>query len=172
MGARLIGLAALVARRYGPMAAARLVRAVHAWLANPANAAARAELEAQLRGWAGRAGGSIADTAVRLMRELDRRRRMSVAAWERELMSLRMDISMASGPAREAALVAYAEEAEAAAAIIASSPRPREALQEVHDTFRAERGMLAGEPLRPGERQRALRALDRALAACRRAAPA
>lgn len=168
MGARLLALAALAARRYGPVAAARLARAVRAWIANPSNAAARAELEGQLASWAGRAAGSVSDTAGRLMTELERRRRMSVPAWERELIGLRMDLAMSHGPEREAVLTAYAEGAEGAVVLVAEAQRPADALRDVLETFRAERAMLAGD-LPRADRDRAVRALDRVAAACRRA---
>jgi hypothetical protein len=171
MGPRLLALAGLLARRYGPAAAARLARAARGWLADPANARARDELLGQLRGWASRASGAAAGAAALLAREIEVRRRRSVAAWEREVIARRMDLAGAApGPAREAALSAYAEEAESAAAILAASARPGEDLALVRAAVAAERGMLSGERIGRSERDRALRALDRALAACERAA--
>jgi hypothetical protein len=161
----------MLGRKYGPWAVARLARSVRAWLANPANARVRETLVGELRDWGGRATGRAADTALRLAAEIERRRARSVSAWERELMSLRTDLSgRPRGPEREAALVAYAEEAESAAVLVAEAPDPAGALGEVRDTFRAERAMLREDPVDEDTRGRALRALERALAVCERAA--
>lgn len=167
MGPRLLGLAALLARRYGPWAVTRLARAAQAWLGDPANARTRDELVRQLRSWAARASGSAAAAAGRLADEVGRRR-LTVGAWERELIARRMELgAAATAPEREAALVAYAEEAEAATAILSEMPR-RDSLRRIEEALAAERGMLATERLTESDRARALRALDRALAACRR----
>jgi hypothetical protein len=170
VGPRIVGLAAVLARKYGPWAVARLARAGQAWLADPSNQARRDDLVAQLRTWAARASGTAAQTAARLADDLGTARRVSTAAWERDVIARRMDIETAtSAPAREAALVAYAEEAEAAAAILSEAPRERK-LAEITETFAAERGMLLSSAIAADVRDRALRALQRAEAACRRAA--
>jgi len=170
VGPRLAGLAAVLARRYGPWAVARLARAGQAWLSAPGNASRRDDLVAQLRAWAARASGSAGATAGRLADEISTRRRLSVAAWERDLIVRRMDLEAARSPSmREAALVAYAEEAEAAAVILAEAPRD-ETLREIEKTLAAERGMLRSARIPKDDRGRALRAVERALVACRRTA--
>jgi hypothetical protein len=168
VGPRIVGLAAVLARRYGPWAAARLARAGQAWIAQPENAERREELVAQLRIWAERASGAAAATAARLADDVGTKRRLSVAAWERDLIARRMDFEVAeAGPGREAALVAYAVEAEASVSILDEAPREQK-LEEIEETFVAERGMLKTSGLPPADRDRALRAIDRSLAACRR----
>ena len=80
-----------------------------------------------------------------------------------------MDLEAAAqAPAREAALVAYAEEAEAAVAILAEAPREQK-LAEIEETFASERGMLWSGGIAATDRDRALRAVERSLVACRRA---
>lgn len=169
MGPRIAGLAATIARKYGPWAAAKLARAGQAWIADPENLARRDELVAQLRAWSEKASGTAAATASRLADDVGAKRRLSVAAWERDLMEKRMDLERASSPPRrEAALVAYAEEAEAAVSILDEAPREQKMI-EIEETFVAERGMLRSSGLSPDDKARALRAVDRALAACHRA---
>lgn len=162
----------MLARKYGPWAVARLARAGQAWIAQPENAARRDELVAQLRAWADRASGAAAATAARLADDVGTKRRLSVAAWERELIARRMELEAAASAAqREAALVIYAEEAEAAVAILDEAPREQK-LIEIAETFAAERGMLRSSRLPHDVRDRATRALERSLAACRRAGAA
>lgn len=158
----------MLARKYGPWAVARLARAGQAWLSDPGNASRREDVVAQLRAWAARASGSAAATAGRLADEIAARRRRSVAVWERELIARRMDLEAAGSPSmREAALVAYAEEAEASLAILAEVPRAT-TLSEIEDALAAERGMLRAANIPEPDRGRALRAVERSLAACRR----
>jgi hypothetical protein len=165
-------LAAVLARKYGPWAVARLARAGQAWIAQPENAARRDELVTQLRAWADRASGAAAATAARLADDVGTKRRLSVAAWERDLIARRMDLDSAGTAAqREAALVAYAEEAEAAVAILDEAPREQK-LMEIEESFLAERGMLRSSRLPDDVRDRAVRAVERSLAACRRAGDA
>jgi hypothetical protein len=168
VGPRIVGLAAVLGRKYGPWAVARLARAGQAWIAQPENAERRDELVAQLRSWAERASGAAATTAARLADDVGTKRRLSVAAWERDLIARRMELEAAgSAPSREAALVAYAEEAEASVSILDEAPREQK-LEEIEETFVAERGMLRSSGLVPADRDRALRAIERSLAACRR----
>jgi hypothetical protein len=162
MGPRLLGLASLLARRHGVAAAQALLRAARAWMAEPANEEARGALLAQLRSWAERAGGAAGRLSARLARELERRR-VSVGAWERDLMSLRYEIvDMAPGPVREAALAAYTAQARAGVHLIAAAGKPEDARRQVLAALRAEAGQLARERLSAAEREAALEAVAEA----------
>ncbi|MGD9694629.1 MAG: hypothetical protein AB7V42_03095 [Thermoleophilia bacterium] len=166
MGPRLIGLAALLARRQGAAAAQALLRSGRAWMADPANDETRRALLEQLRTWSERAGGAVAVAAQRITKEIEKRK-VSPAAWERDLMALRYEIAdMAPGPMREAALDAYAAQARAGVHLITASSRPGDARREVLRTLRAEASMLKGEPMTADERERAMAAVDEALRAC------
>jgi hypothetical protein len=101
--------------------------------------------------------------APRLARELERRRGVSVAAWERDLMRLRYEIAdMAPGPVRERALAAYGRQARSGVHLIGSAARPDEARRQVLAALRAEARQLASERLSASERQAALAAVDEA----------
>jgi hypothetical protein len=166
MGARLIALATLLASRYGAAAAQTLLRSARAWMADPANDATRSALVDQLRVWAERAGGAAGRLSARLAREVERRK-VTVGAWERDLMALRYDIAdMAPGPVREAALRAYAAQARAGGHLIASASRPAEARRQVLHALDAEAKMLRTERLLADERQAALEAIAEAARAC------
>lgn len=166
MGPRLVGLAALLARRQGAVAAQALMRRGSAWLADPANEEARQALVDQLRAGAEKAGGAAGRLGARLAREVERRR-VSVAAWERDLMSLRYEIvDMAPGPVREAALDAYVAQVSAAVHLISGGADPGRARIEVARALQAEERMLAGERLSAGERRRASAAVAAAREAC------
>jgi hypothetical protein len=111
--------------------------------------------------------------SARLAREVERRR-VSVGAWERDLMSLRYEIAdMAPGPMREAAIDAYVAQASAGVHLVAGASRPDRARIDVLRALEAEERMLARERLSADERRRAVSALAAARAACagRRAAP-
>lgn len=171
MGPRLVSLAAIVARRHGPAVAAGLIRGGQRWMADPANEAAARALREQLERLAAGAGDAAGRAAARLAQEVERRR-VSVGAWERDLMSLRYEIAdMAPGPVREAALAAYGAQARAGAHLVTSSPRPEDARRRVLRALGAEAGMLRRERLAAGERARALRAVEDARAAVAAAAP-
>ena len=173
MNARLIALAGLLARRPGAAAAQALLRNGRAWMADPANDATRQALIDQLRVLAERTGGAVGRMSARLAREVERRR-VSVGAWERDLMSLRYEIAdMAPGPMREAAIDAYVAQASAGVHLVAGASRPDRARIDVLRALEAEERMLARERLSADERRRAVSALAAARAACagRRAAP-
>ncbi len=162
MGPRLVGLAAILARRQGAAAAQALMRKGSAWMADPANDAARQALLDQLRVGAGRAGGTAARLAARVSKEIERRR-VSVGSWERDLMSLRYEVAdMAPGPVRDAALDAYAAQASAAVHLVGGA----KARDEVLRALGAEERMLATERLGVDERRRAIDAVVAARAAC------
>jgi hypothetical protein len=166
MGARLLALAALTARRQGPKVAKALLLKAQAWLADPANEQTRQALLAQLQTIAEKAGGAAGRLSARLAREVERRR-VSVGAWERDLMGLRYEIAdMAPGPMRAGAIAAYSSQARAGVHLIADAPRPDEARRQVIAALRAERRMLRGDRLSPAEREHALAAVEEALAAC------
>lgn len=166
MGPRLIALAAIVARSQGPKVARLLLLKGQAWLADPANEPAKQALLAQLRGLAERAGGAAGRMSGRLAREVERRR-VSPAAWERDLMGLRYEIAdMAPGPMRAAAIAAYAAQARAGVHLIGTASRPEEARRQVVAALRAEQRMLRGDRLSTAERADALAAVEEALAAC------
>jgi hypothetical protein len=161
MGPRLIGLASLVARRQGAAAARALLRSGQRWMADPANEEAKQALLQQLRGAAELAGSAAGRLSVRLAREIERRR-VSVGAWERDLMSLRYEIAdMAPGPVRDAAVTAYANQARAGVTLV----RDERTRREVLDTLDAELRMLAGERLSADERATAESAVTEARAA-------
>jgi hypothetical protein len=171
VNARLVALAAVLGRRYGRAAAEALLRTGRDWLADPANEAAKQAYLEQLRAWAQRAGGIAGRMSARLAREVERRR-VSVGAWERDLMALRYEIAdMAPGPMRDAALDAYASQARAGVHLIAGASRPGDARRQVLTALRAEASMLARERLSPEERRRALEAVAEARAACGEEAP-
>lgn len=166
MGPRLVGLAAILARRQGAAAAQVLLRKGSAWIADPGNDAARQALVEQLRTGAGRAGGSAARLGARLAKEVDKRR-VSVAAWERDLMSLRYEIAdIAPGPVRDAALGAYAAQASAGVHLIAGAGNRSRARADVLRALAAEERMLRSERLAADERRRAIEAVVAAREAC------
>jgi hypothetical protein len=167
VGPRLFALAALIARRQGPKVARLLVLRAQAWLADPANERAKQALVAQLEAIAARAGGAAARMSARLAREVARRR-VSVAAWERDLMGLRYDMAdIAPGPMRAAAIAAYSSQARAGVHLIGDAKRPDEARRQVVAALRAEQRMLhRGGHLSSAERDQALRAVVDALTAC------
>lgn len=167
MGPRLFALAALIARRQGPKVARLLVLRAQAWLADPANERAKQALLAQLEGIAARAGGTAARMSARLAREVAKRR-VSVGAWERDLMALRYEMAdIAPGPMRAAAIAAYASQARAGVHLIGDAKRPEEARRQVVAALRAEQWMLRnGGRLSAAERDQALRAVGDAVAAC------
>ena len=173
MNARLLALAGLLLRRQGAAAAEALMRNGRAWMADPANDATRQALIDQLRALAERTGGAVGRMSARLAREVERRR-VSVGAWERDLMSLRYEIAdMAPGPLREAAIDAYVAQASAGVHLVAGSSKPDRARIEVLRALEAEERMLARERLSTDERRRTVAAVAGARAACagRRAAP-
>jgi hypothetical protein len=166
VGARLLALAALLARKQGPKVARLLLLKAQAWLADPANEEAKQALIVQLRTVAEKAGGTVARMSARLAREVEKRK-VSPAAWERDLMSLRYEIAdLAPGPMREAAITAYATQARAGVHLIADAKRPEEARRQVVAALRAEQRMLRGDRLSAAERERALAAVEEALASC------
>jgi hypothetical protein len=165
VNAKLIALAAMVARKQGAAMAKMLLREAQAWMADPANDVARRALVEQLRGVAEKAGGAAGRLSARLAKEIDRRK-VSVAAWERDLMSLRYEIAdMAPGPIRDAALGAYVAQASAAVHLIDDPGRP-EQVRDVVRALEAEQRMLASERLTREERRRAIDAVAAARAAC------
>jgi hypothetical protein len=166
MGPRLFALAALLARRQGPKVAKLLLLKAQAWLADPANEEAKQALLLQLRTIAEKTGGAVGRTSARLAREVDKRK-VSPAAWERDLMGLRYEIAdMAPGPMRAAAITAYATQARSGVHLIGNARRPEEARRQVVAALRAEARMLRGDRLSAGERAQALAAVEDALAAC------
>lgn len=166
MGPRLVALAALLARRQGAAAAQALLGRATAWMADPANDAARQALVEQLRLGAERAGGTVARLSARLAREIERRR-VSIAAWERDLMSLRYEIAdLAPGPVREAALGAYCAQVSAAVHLVGGARSPSRARLEVLRALAAEERMLSRERLSGDERRSALAAVAGAREAC------
>ena len=166
MGARLFALAALIARRQGPKVAKALLIKAQAWLADPANEETKRALIAQLRAVGGVAGGAIGRMIARIAREIEKRR-VSPAAWERDLMGLRYEIAdMAPGPMREAAIEAYAAQARAGVHLIPNAKRPDEARRQVVAALRAEKRMLRGDRLSASERERAVAAADDAEGGC------
>jgi hypothetical protein len=174
MGPRLFALAALIARRQGPKVARLLLLKAQAWLADPANEQTKQALLAQLRSIAEVAGGAAGRMSARLAREVEKR--VSVGAWERDLMGLRYEIAdMAPGPMRAAAVTAYTAQARAGVHLIGDAKRPDEARRQVVAALRAEVRMLRGDRLSGAEREQALAAVEDALAACgasREVAPA
>ena len=166
MNARLLALAALLARKQGAAAAKALLRQGQAWMADPANDATRQALIEQLRVLAERTGGAIGRMSTRLAREVERRK-VSVGAWERDLMSLRYEIAdMAPGPMREAAIDAYVAQVSAGVHLIGSASKPDRARIEVLRALEAEERMLGRERLSADELRRTLAAVAAAQAAC------
>ena len=166
MGARLLALAALLARKQGPKVARLLLLKGQAWLADPANEETKQALVAQLRTIAEVAGGAAGRMSARLAREVEKRK-VSPAAWERDLMGLRYEIAdMAPGPMRESAIAAYATQARAGVHLIGDAKRPEEARRQVIAALRAEQRMLRRDRLSAAERERALAAVEEALTAC------
>lgn len=166
MGPRLMGLAALLARRHGRAAVQVLVRAAYAWLSDPANEPARRQLVDQLMSWSGRANDTAGRLAGRLAREVERRR-VTVGSWERDLMRLRYEIAdMPSGATRDAALEAYLSQARAGVHLVTAASRPADARRQVLAALGAEIGMVRRERFTPPERRRALDALEEAQEAC------
>ncbi len=165
MNAKLIALAAMLARKQGAVMAKTLMREAQAWMADPANDATKRALVEQLRGIAEKAGGAAGKLSARLAKEVDRRR-VSVAAWERDLMSLRYEIAdMAPGQIRDAALDAYVAQASAGVHLIDDPSRPEQA-RDVMRALEAEERMLASERLTADERRRATEAVIAARIAC------
>ena len=166
MGPRLVGLAALLARRQGPAAAQALLRSGRAWMADPANEASRRALVAQLRAAAAVAGGAAGALSARLAREVEKRK-VSVAAWERDLMALRYEVAdMAPGPVRDAALDAYASQASAAIHLVTAARDTERARADVIAALDAEERMLRAERLSADEMRRAVRAVARSRRDC------
>lgn len=166
MGPRLVGLAAILARRQGAAAAQALLRKGGAWMADPANEAARQALIDQLRAGAEKAGGTAARLGARLAREVERRK-VSVAAWERDLMALRYEVAdMAPGPVRDAAIDAYVAQVSAAVHLITGGSNPARARVEVLRALAAEERMLGSERLGAEEKRRAIAAVVAAREAC------
>ena len=172
MGAKLLALAAMLARKQGVAVAQALMANARAWMADPANDATRQALVEQLRGVAEKAGGAAGRLGGRLAKEIERRK-VSVSAWERDLMALRYEIvDMAPGPVREAAISAYVAQASAGIHLIGASSRPDQARLEVLRALEAEERMLAGERLSSDERLRTTEAVVAARMACAGRAPA
>ncbi|HTI32680.1 MAG TPA: hypothetical protein VL422_03320 [Miltoncostaea sp.] len=165
MNARLIALAAMLARRQGAAVAKLLLQQAQAWMADPANDATKRALVIQLQGLAVRAGGAAGMLSARLAREVDRRK-VSVAAWERDLMSLRYEIAdMAPGDFRDAAIDAYVAQASAGVHLIDDPGKPEQA-RDVIRALEAEERMLRGERLTADETRRCVDAVAAARAAC------
>jgi hypothetical protein len=165
VNAKLVALAAMLARKQGAAMAKLLLLHAQEWMADPANDATKRALVEQLRGIAERAGGSAGRLSARLAKEVDRRK-VSVAAWERDLMSLRYEIAdMAPGPVRDAALDAYVSQASAGVHLIDDPGRP-DKVRDVVRALEAEQRMLASERLTRDERRRAIDAIDAARIVC------
>jgi hypothetical protein len=163
---RLLLFAAFLARRYGARAVSALARSANAWLADPANEAARAQLVEQLRDWSRVASGGASRTAAALAQQVERRK-VTTAAWERDLMDLRHELpGIEHGPIREGALRAYEAQLRAGVHLISGARSHERAREEVLAALRAEATMLRRERLTPEERDRLLAATDAALAAC------
>ena len=95
------------------------------------------------------------------------RRRVSPAAWERDLMELRYELpSMPHGRVREAALRAYESQLRAGVHLISHARRPERAREHVIAALRAEGRMLRTERIEPAERDRLLAAVDASVDAC------
>ena len=172
MGPRLIALALLIAKRQGPAVAALLMRRAQAWLEDPANEVdPPGAASPTLRSSAEKAGGAAGRLSARVAREVERRR-VSVGAWERDLMTLRYEIAdMAPGPVRVAALNAYCAQARAGVHLIANARREDEARRGVEGALVAEQRMLRRERLTDDERDQALAAVADALHACAATVP-
>jgi hypothetical protein len=166
VGPRLVSLAALLARRQGAAAAQSLLQSGRAWMADPANDATKQALLVKLRDYAEHAGGTVGQVSSKLARDVEKRR-VSVAAWERDLMAMRYEVvDMAPGPVREAALDAYVAQATAGVHLIASASKKQEARVGVIRALDAEAKMVRTERLSADERGRALDALAAARAVC------
>ncbi len=159
MGPRLVSLAALVARKQGPVVAAALMRAGREWLADPANEGTKQALLAQLRSASEVAGGAAASMSARIAKEVEKRK-VSPAAWERDLMALRYEIAdMAPGPVRVAALEAYTAQARAGVHLVGAARDREKARTEVLGALAAEERMLRRERLSADERDTAIAAV-------------
>ncbi|MGD9571565.1 MAG: hypothetical protein AB7V62_06780 [Thermoleophilia bacterium] len=159
MGPRLVSLAAILARKQGPVVAAALMRAGREWLADPANEGTKQALLAQLRSASEAAGGATAALSSRIAREVEKRK-VSPAAWERDLMTLRYEIAdMAPGPVRQAALGAYTAQARAGVHLIGTAKDREKARTEVLGALAAEERMLRRERLSAEERETAMAAV-------------
>lgn len=166
MGPRLVTLAALLARRQGPAVAQALLRSGRAWMADPANEATKRALLSQLRSAASVAGGAAGALSARLAREVEKRK-VSVAAWERDLMALRYEVAdMAPGPVRDAALDAYGSQASAAIHLVTAARDTEKARTEVIAALDAEERMLRAERLSADEKRRAVLAVALSRQAC------
>lgn len=171
MNKLLLSVVALVARRFGPVVAAALLKAGRTWLSDPANEPARAALLAQLRGISDRAGGSASRLAGGLARQVEARRR-GVGPWEREMMSLRYEVAdLPSGEVRAAAFGAYLVQIAWAAEVVTHAGRPAEARRQVLAGLENEARAVRAEAFGPDERRRALEALEDARVACYRQGP-
>jgi hypothetical protein len=168
VGPRLVAFTAIIARRYGPRAAAYLLAATRAWLADPANEPKRRALESQLLMWAGRVQGAASKTAGRLALEVERRRGAPpLTSWERDVMALRAAMAEApEGAERERALTAYCARVATGARLTHAVDDPEAAGRRAADALAVEERLLKEERLTPGERTTALDAVRRARAAC------
>ena len=166
LSGRLLALGLLLARRYGVAAVAALARSANAWLADPANDAKRQELVGALRDWSRKAQGAAGRTAATLAQQVERRK-VSTAAWERDLMDLRHDLpGIPHGPARDGALRYYESQLRGGVHLIAHARSPARAREEVLAALRAEGAMLHRERLTDEERERLLAAVGSAVVAC------
>lgn len=162
---RLAALGLVLVRRYGMRAAGQFVKAAQDWVADPANEPARRRLMEQLGEWGQRAGGATARTAEALQRQVEKRK-VSVGAWERDLMDLRHELpGLRRGDAREAALRAYESQVRAGVHLIAHARTPARAREEVMAALRAEIGMLRRERLDAVEQERLVGAAQTTLTA-------
>jgi len=167
----LLQLTLVIGRRLGPAAAAALLGAARAWLADPANEHQRQRLIATLRDLSIRAGGQAGRMAQAAARQVESRRR-SLAAWEREMMALRHEVvEHPSGPVRAAALEAYLLQISAGPRLVAEAHRPADARRAVLRALDDETRSMAADPLGPEERRRALEAVEDARAGCYLAPP-
>jgi hypothetical protein len=163
---RLLALAAFLARRYGVKAVSSLARSANAWLADPANEAAKQQLVAQLREWSRVASGGASRTAAALAWQVEKRK-VSTGAWERDLMDLRYELpSLEHGPIRQGAVRAYESQLRAGVHLISGARSPERTREEVLAALRAEATMLRRERLTDDERARLLAATEAAIAAC------
>jgi len=136
MTGALLRLVRRVGAQLGSDAAEALLRAVRAWITDPASAAGV------------------------------ERYRPSVASWERELMAARYAIPQEpSGERRAAALDAYLSLTDAAPGLADTAKDPTRARRGILTALELEARMLRAEALGPGERQAALAANARAHAA-------
>ena len=168
MGPRLLAFGALLARRYGPRAAAYFFAAARAWLADPRNEPKRRALESQLIMWAGRLHGAASRSANRLALEVERRRGPApLQSWERDVMGLRAALAeSAEGEAREKALAAYCARVATGARLTHAVDDPAAAGRRAMEALEVEERMLKQERISPAERTTALEAVRRASAAC------